>query len=106
MSQEMEERIDEGIAWLKALKRDLLTGKAKEVPMQGHSWSHLLPSEPISLEEKPFLADVRREICHDLAYPYAIVFYIATCPRTGIRFVEGTGKVDAAASSLEGKYTG
>lgn len=106
MSREMEEKIDEGIAWLKELKRDLITGKAREVPMQGHTWSHFLPGEQISLEEKTSLADVRRETCHDIALPWAWVFYIATCPRTGIRFVEGTWKIEAAASSLEGKNTG
>jgi hypothetical protein len=90
----LEQDIEKSISWLKQLREDLKTGKAKEVPLMSyelHVVRHFLREEtaaPVLQEDGREIPMIKKEQCVDILKPWAIVFFIATCPRTGIRFVE------------------
>jgi hypothetical protein len=77
--------------------RDLEIGKAKVVPsfISGHTWAHFLREEPapsVALQSGELVPMVKKEQCVDILKPWGFYIYIADCPKTGVRFVESTGK--------------
>jgi len=88
---DLKSNLRDGIAFLIALLDDLENGRAKEVLAPGHVYQHLLKAE---LAESVFtssgeeIAMVRHEQCVDFMKLCGVWMYIATCPKTGIRFVE------------------
>ncbi len=93
---ELEKHLKEAIIWITQLQEDLKYGRAKEVPdFGGHIYRHLWKSEqaePIFTSSGSLIPMMRHEECVDFLKLWGVYLWIATCPRTGIRFVEGIGK--------------
>lgn len=99
---ELEKALREGAQYLIQLVDDLKAGRVIEVsPSFGHVYRHIWKEEAIpspeewkALNEQPHLLPptVKREACTDFLKLWGVWFYIADCPRTGLRFVEGIKK--------------
>ena len=90
----LEQELRDGAALLIKLADDLKTGRAQEVDAARsmHVWRHLLREEPAPAhytESGTEIQMITRVSCIDILKLWGIYVYIATCPRTGIRFVEG-----------------
>ena len=84
----IESELERSIAWLTKLREDLKAGRAKEVPAEGHVWRHIWRKEEVfTPAEIPML---KIEECVDFLECWGVYFWIATCPKTGIRFIEET----------------
>lgn len=92
----LEQELRDGAAWLIQLADDLKAGRAKEVLAPGHVFQHLLEPKSAEPMKSPvsgeMIAMQSRELHVDLLELWGTWVYIATCPRTGIRFVEGRKK--------------
>jgi hypothetical protein len=85
--------LKESVHWIERLISDLELGRAQVVPthLTGHVWEHLLEEVPagwgLSLtgEQIPMMS---RTVHSDILKLWGFYVYIATCPKTGIRFVE------------------
>ena len=84
----LEEDLSSSIAWLTSLLEDLKAGRAKEVPADGHVWRHICRKEEVFTPAKIPMLTI--EECVDFLEPWAVYMWIGTCPKTGVRFVEGT----------------
>jgi hypothetical protein len=104
----LQDEILSAIDWLRQLSTDLYAGRAKEVPAElGHVYQHFwneTPAPSTFAKDGTEISMIKREQCVDFLKLHGIYFYIATCPRTGIRFVEWAGKDRLEkASTLVGK---
>jgi hypothetical protein len=92
MSDLLQDEILSAIDWLRELSKDLYSGKAKEVPPSfGHVLAHPIFLQGLKATLEPQLQTptmVQVEKCVDFLKLHGYWFYIAICPRTGIRFVE------------------
>jgi hypothetical protein len=87
----LEQDLRESAKWLTQLANDLKSGKAKEVQCIMHVYQHMLKEEtvPVMLSNIPMMSI---EQCTDFLKLWGAYVYVATCPRTGVRFVEGVEK--------------
>jgi len=89
----LEQELRDGAAELIKLADDLKFGRAREVPQEfGHVYRHFWNEQkaPSAFTKGGVeIAMIQREECVDFLKLWGIWYYIATCPRTGIRFVEG-----------------
>jgi hypothetical protein len=92
----LEKELRDGAVELIKLADDLKAGRAKEVPPSfGHVYQHIWKEEATEsvkgLDGKE-IQMIKREACTDFLKLWGVWYYVATCPRTGLRFVEGIKK--------------
>lgn len=90
---ELEKSLREGAQQLIELADDLKYGKAIEIPPSlGHVYQHIWKeeaTESVKNLDGVEIPMVKREACADFLKLWGVWIYLATCPRTGLRFVEG-----------------